>query len=85
MNLYRPKEKNIYLATWLDMLTYSIGVMKDNQSCVKLMSISNTISRVRCMKLRATCIENLIIFLHIDWCMNFYYCHIVTYIFVMFY
>jgi hypothetical protein len=44
----------------------------------------STTSRVRCMKHRANCIETLITFLHIDWCMNFCYCHIVIYICVMF-
>jgi hypothetical protein len=84
MNLYRSKENIINLTTRLDMLTYAIGVMNDNQSCVKFMSISSTISRVRCMKLRATCIKTLITFLHIYWCMNFCYCHIVIYICVTF-
>jgi hypothetical protein len=40
----------------LNMLTYVIGVIQDNQSCVKFMTISSTTSRVRCMKVRATCI-----------------------------
>jgi hypothetical protein len=67
MNLYPPKANIINLATWPNMLTYVIGVTKDSQSCVKFMTISDTISRVRCMKLRATCI---------DWCINVCYCHI---------
>jgi hypothetical protein len=65
----------INLATWLDM-TYVIGV-KDNQSCVKFMRISSTLSRLRCMKLRATCTKPLITFLNTDWCINLCYCHIV--------
>jgi hypothetical protein len=84
MNLYRPKENIINLATWLDLLAYAIGVMKDNQSCVKFMTISSTTARVRWLKLRATCIETLITFLHIDWCMNFCYYHIGIYIFVIY-
>jgi hypothetical protein len=67
MNLYLPKANIINLATWLDMLTYVIVVINDNQSCIKFMTIFSTTSRVRCMKLRATCI---------DWCMNFCYYHI---------
>jgi hypothetical protein len=50
------------MVTCLDLLTYAIGQMKDNQSCVKLMTNLRTFSRVRCMKLRATCIETLITF-----------------------
>jgi hypothetical protein len=36
------------------------------------------------MKLRATYMETLITFLHIDCCINLCYCHIVIYIFMMF-
>jgi hypothetical protein len=66
-----PDGNIINLATWQDMQTYVTSVIKDNQSFIKFMTISNTTLRVRCMKLRATCI---------DWCLNFYYCHIVIYI-----
>jgi hypothetical protein len=51
---------------------------------VKFVSISITFSRVACMKLRATYMETLITFLHIDCSINLCYCHIVIYIFMMF-
>jgi hypothetical protein len=47
----------------MDLLTYAIGKIKDNQSCIKFITNLITFSRVRCMKLRGTCIETLITFL----------------------
>jgi hypothetical protein len=47
------------------MLAYAIGVIKENENCVKFMTISSTTSRIRCMKLRDTYIETLITYLHI--------------------
>jgi hypothetical protein len=37
-NLYCPKMNVINMATSLDLLTYAIGKMKDNQRCVKFMT-----------------------------------------------
>jgi hypothetical protein len=70
-----PETNIINLTIWLDMLTYATGVIKDNRSCVKFMSISSTISRVRCIKIRATCIEtSVIIILYIYTHIYIYMC-----------
>jgi hypothetical protein len=42
-----PKSNIINLTTWLNMLTYAIGVIQDNLSRILFMTISSTTSRVR--------------------------------------
>jgi hypothetical protein len=66
----------------------NIGISK----LCQVHDLSNTTSRVRCMKLRATYIDwcmhfcychiyilvyELLLLSYIDWCINFCYCHIV--------